>query len=111
MEPWPASLSARSTVPQARVGELLVLERWARTRSLSPWGASATAASAACRFERWPYREEIRRFRLAEYGPRLSQSGSWFASMTTASAPLMLRRTLTPATPRSDAIAPHLLPA
>src|SRR5919199_854476 len=66
--PWPASLSALYTVPHARAGELFVLERWARTRSLSPCGASASATSAACRFERWPLVEEIRRFSLAEIG-------------------------------------------
>jgi hypothetical protein len=44
----------------------LVFERWARIRSLRPCDASASAASAACRFERWPLVEEIRRLRSAE---------------------------------------------
>src|ERR687883_514805 len=66
--PWPASLSILRTVPQARAGELLVLERWARMRSLSPCGASASPASAACWFERWPSFEEIRRFSRADTG-------------------------------------------
>src|SRR5215207_3695870 len=47
----------------------------------------------------------LRRFSLAEYGPLRNQSGSWFASSTTASAPLMYRKTFCPASPRSVAIA------
>src|SRR5918992_2138163 len=80
-------------------------------RSLSPCGASASAASAACRFERWPLPEEIRRFSLAEYGPRLSQSKSWLASSTAASAPRIRCRTSGPALPRWVAIATSRSPS